>query len=173
VPTMQEIETQAKTHAAARLALTNHVALLNAEMDAVKRKRLKKLRELVANAVSTGDELLDLVKESAALFKKPKSAVLHGIKLGFKKLPGKIDIADPDQTIKLIKKHFPELAENLIATKEAPSKEGLNTCDATTLKKVGVTVTSDTDVAFITDPASEVDKIVDALLKGAMDEVAA
>jgi len=173
VPTMQEIEIKAKTHAAARLALTNQVVLLNAEIEAVKQKRLKKLRELVATATSTGDDLLASVSESAELFKKPKSVVLHNVKLGFKKLPGKIDIANPDQTIKLIKKHFPELADNLIDTKESPSKQGLNTCDAATLKKVGVTVTSDTDVAFISDPASEVDKIVDALLKGAMDEVAA
>lgn len=170
---MQDIETKAKTHAAARLALTNHVALLNAEIEAVKQKRLKKLRDLVATATSTGDELLEMVRESEELFKKPKSVVLHNVKLGFKKLPGKIDIANPDQTIKLIKKHFPELADNLIDTKETPSKQGLNTCDAATLKKVGVTVTSDSDVAFISDPASEVDKIVDALLKGAMDEVAA
>lgn len=173
MPTMQDIESKAKTHAAARLALTNHVALLNAEIEAVKQKRLKKLRDLVATATSTGDELLEMVRESEELFKKPKSVVLHNVKLGFKKLPGKIDIANPDQTIKLIKKHFPELADNLIDTKETPSKQGLNTCDAATLKKVGVTVTSDTDVAFISDPASEVDKIVDALLKGAMDEVAA
>lgn len=171
--TMQEIETKAKEHAAARLTLTNHVTLLNAEIEAIKQKRMKKLREAVALATSTGDELLELVRESAELFKKPKSAVLHGIKLGFKKEKGKISFADEEQVIKLIRKHYPELADVLIVTTEKPSKEAMNTCDAIILKKIGVTVTADSDMAFISDPTSDVDKIVNALLKGATDEVTA
>lgn len=174
MPTMHELETLAKAHAKARTDLTNLVTLLNAELDAVKRRRMAKLKQAVAEAAETGKALLDTVAESQTLFRKPKSVILYGIKCGFKKQPGKIDIDNPEQTIKLIRKFFPELADNLIATKEAPSKEGLNTCDAATLKKIGVTVTSDTDVAFISDPASEVDKIVSALLKDAMEgEVAA
>ncbi len=172
MPSIDELETRAKAHAAARTDLTNIVTLLNAELDAIKRKRMAKLKKSVADAAETGKALLDLVAESKTLFLKPKSVILYGIKCGFKKEKGKLDIADPEQTIKLIRKHFPELADNLIAKKEAPSKEGLNTCDAATLKKIGVTVTSDTEVAFISDPTSEVDKIVSALLKDAMEEVA-
>lgn len=171
--TMQEIETKAKAHAAARLTLTNHVTLLNAEIEAVKAKRLKKLREAVALATATGDELLELVRESAELFKKPKSAVLHGIKLGFKKEKGKISFADEEQVIKLIKKHLPDLADVLIVSTEKPSKEAMNNLEAGQLKKIGVTVTADSDMAFISDPTSDVDKIVNALLKGASDEVTA
>lgn len=171
--TMLEIETKAKAHAAARLALTNHVTLLNAEIEAVKQKRLKKLRECVALATETGDELLALVSESSELFKKPKSAVLHGIKLGFKKEKGKISFTDEDQVLKLIRKHLPDLADVLIVTTEKPSKEAMNNLEAGQLKKIGVTVTADSDVAFISDPASDVDKIVNALLKGVAEEVAA
>ncbi|ADE10447.1 host-nuclease inhibitor Gam family protein [Sideroxydans lithotrophicus] len=171
--TMQEIETKAKAHAAARLALTNHVTLLNAEIEAVKQKRLKKLREAVATATETGDELLALVSESSELFKKPKSAVLHGIKLGFKKEKGRISFADEDQVLKLIRKHLPDLADVLIVTTEKPSKEAMNNLEAGQLKKIGVTVTADSDMAFISDPTSDVDKIVSALLKGASEAEAA
>ena len=171
--TMQEIETKAKAHAAARLTLTNYVTLLNAEIEAVKQKRIKKLREAVATATATGDDLLELVRESSGLFKKPKSAVLHGIKLGFKKEKGKISFADEDQVLKLIRKHLPELADVLIVTTEKPSKEAMNNLEAGQLKKIGVTVTADSDMAFISDPASDVDKIVTALLKGAAEEVTA
>lgn len=173
MPTMQEIEIKAKAHAAARLALTNHVTLLKAEIEAVTQKRLKKLREIVALATASGDELLALVSESSELFKKPKSAVLHGIKLGFKKEKGKISFADEEQVIKLIKKHLPDLADVLIVTTEKPSKEAMNNLEAGQLKKIGVTVTADSDVAFITDPTSDVDKIVTALLKDVTEEVAA
>lgn len=173
MPTMQEIEIKAKEHAAARLALTNHVILLNAEIEAVKQKRMKKLREFVASAIESGDGLLTLVSESSDLFKKPKSAVLHGIKLGFKKQPGKISFDNEEQVIKLIRKHLPELVDTLIVTTEKPSKEAMNNLEAVQLKKIGVTVTADSDVAFITDPTSDVDKIIAALLKAATEEVAA
>ena len=171
--TITELEEQARIHAKARAELESCVMLLKIEMDAIKRKRMAKLKNAIAAATESGVTLLALVQESPELFRKPKSALLHGIKLGFKKEKGKLEIIDPDKTITLIRKHFPELADVLIATKESPSKEGLNACDAATLKKVGVTVTSDTDVAFITDPSSEIDKLVSALLKGAEEEVTA
>lgn len=171
--TMQEIEIKSKAHAAARLALTNHVTLLNSEIEAIKQKRLKKLRELVISATSTGEELLTLVSDAPKLFVKPKSVILHGIKLGFKKEKGKISFSDEEQVIKLIRKNLPDLADVLIITNEKPSKEAMNSLEAGQLKKIGVTVTSDSDVAFITEPSSDVDKIVNALLKGVSDEVLA
>jgi len=171
--TMQEIETKAKAHATARAELTHIMTLLNLEIEAVKKRRMDKLRKVMISATETGDALLELVAESKLLFTKPKSAVLHGIKLGFKKLPGKITIADEEQTIKLIRKHLPELEDLLIATVEKPSKDGINKLEVAQLKKIGATVTSDSDVAFITDPSSEIDKIVNALLKGAEEAEAA
>lgn len=171
---MQEIETKAREHAKARAELTQVVALLHAEIEATKKRRMDKLRKAVASATETGDALLSLVAESAELFQKPKSAILHGIKLGFKKEKGKITIADEDQVIKLIRKHLPELADVLIVTTEKPSKEAMNKLDVAQLKKIGATVTCDSDVAFISDPSSDIDKIVNALLKGvAEEEVAA
>lgn len=174
MPTMKEIETKAREHATARAELTHIVTLLNLEIEAIKKRRMEKLRKVVAITTETGDALLALVAESEELFKKPKSAILHGIKLGFKKEKGKIKFTDEDQVIKLIRKHLPELADVLIVTTEKPSKEAMNNLDVAQLKKIGATVTCDSDVAFISDPASEIDKIVNALLKGvAEEEVAA
>ncbi len=170
--TMNDIQQHAHAHAKARTELTAIVTLFNTEIEAVKKRRMEKIKKAVANATETGDALLALVAESEALFKKPKSAVLHGIKLGFKKLPGKITVTDEDQTIKLIRKHLPELADLLIVSTEKPSKDAINKLEVAQLKKIGATVTCDSDVAFISDPSSEVDKIVNALLKGVEEEVA-
>lgn len=173
MPTMQDIESRAQVHAAAREKLKQLVTLLNAELDAVKRKRMAKLRTAVADAQQTGDALLVLVADAPDLFKRPKSHTLHGVKFGFKKEKGRIDFADPDQVIKLIRKHYPDLADTLIVTTERPSKEAMNNLQADQLKKIGVTVTADSDVAFIGSTDSDVDKIVSALLKGVEEEVEA
>jgi hypothetical protein len=168
-----EYEQLAKAYAEAQQNLKQTVVLIGAEMNAVKRRRLAKLRAAVAKAKDTGDALLAAVAESPLQFRKPKSQTVHGVKFGWKKQKGKIEIANEEQTIKLIRKHLPELADALIATTEKPSKEAMNNLSADQLKKIGVTVTSDTDVAFISSVDSEVDKIVAALLKGAEEEVAA
>ena len=65
----------------------------------------------------------------------------------------------------LIKKHFPELIEGLIRVKETPIKNALVEMAAVDLKKLGVSVENDTDEVFIKATDSEIDKIVDGILK--------
>jgi hypothetical protein len=169
---MEQIEKMAAAHAQARVKLSELVTALQAGIDALKRRRISKIKAAVNKAVDTSDELVHLINESPELFTKPKSVTLHGIKLGYQKEKGKIEFEDPAQVIKLIRKHYPELAETLIITEENPAKKALNNLTAEQLKKIGVTVTSDTDVVFIRPADSDVDKIVSALIKGA-DEVQA
>lgn len=169
---MEQIETKAKAHANAREKLTEIVTALQDGIDALKHSHMARLKAAVNKAADTSDELLQLVNESPELFTKPKSVIFHGIRLGYQKEKGKIEFDDPDLVIKLIRKHLPDLADTLIATAEKPSRDALNNLTAEQLKKIGVTVTSDTDVVFIRAADSDVDKMVTALLKGAT-EVAA
>lgn len=171
--TMHEIEIKAKAHAQAREKLGEIVGALQSGIDALKRSHMPKLKAAVNKAADTSAELLALVEESPELFAKPKSAVFHGIKFGYKKQKGKIEFDDPDRVVKLIYKRLPELADTLIITTETPSKDALNNLTAEQLKKISVTVTSDSDVVFVSAADSEVDKMVTALLKGATEEVAA
>jgi arsenate reductase-like glutaredoxin family protein len=170
---MEQIETKAKAHAQAREKLAEIVSALQDGIDALKRSHMARIKAAVNKAADTSDELLNLVNESPELFTKPKSVTFHGIRLGYKKQKGKIEFDDPDQVIKLIRKHCPELVDTLVVTTETPSKEALNNLTADVLKKLGVKVTSDTDVVFITPADSDVDKMVTALIKGATEEVKA
>lgn len=171
--TMEQIEIQAKAHAQAREKLAEIVTALQDGIDALKRNAMPRIKAAVNKAADTSDELLQRINESPELFKKPKSVTFHGIKLGYQKEKGKIEFDDPELVIKLIRKHFPLLADTLIATTEKPSKEALNSLNAVQLKKIGVTVTSDSDVVFIRPADSDVDKMVNALIKGATEEVEA
>lgn len=169
--TIEQIETQAKARAQAREKLAEIVTTLQNGIDVLKRNAMPRIKAAVNKAADTSDELLQLVNESPELFKKPKSVTFHGIKLGYQKEKGKIEFEDPELVIKLIRKHLPQLADTLIATTEKPSKEALNSLTAEQLKKIGVTVTSDSDVVFIRSVDSDVDKMVNALIKGATEEV--
>jgi uncharacterized coiled-coil DUF342 family protein len=173
VATMEQIESKARAHAKARESLAKVVLGLQDQIDDLKRVYLPRIKSLVNKAADTSGELLQLVNESPELFKKPKSVTFHGIKLGYQKEKGKIEFDDPDQVIKLIRKHLPDLVDTLIATTEKPSKDALNNLTAEQLKKIGVKVTSDSDVVFIRPADSDVDKMVNALIKGATEEVTA
>ena len=166
--TMQDIETRAKAHAQAREKLADIVAAMHEGIEAIKRSNMRSLKAAVNKAAETGDALRALIEESPDLFEKPRSVVMHGIKLGYQKGKGKIEWDDADQVVKLIKRHFPDQADVLISTTEKPAKDALNQLSAADLKKLGITVTGDSDVVLIKPMDGEVDRLVSALLRDAM-----
>ena len=165
------IETRAKLYAEAREKLAAVVSDLNAGIEALKRNAMPEIKRAVARAGTHHDELRALIGAAPELFVKPKSMTINGIKLGFQKGKGKIEFDDADQVVRLIKKHFPEQADVLIATTEKPVKEALNGLTAAELKKLGISVVEGGEAIFIKPTDSAVDKLVDALLKEATEEV--
>ena len=169
--TLTEIESRAKLYAEARENLTEIVSNLNASIEALKRSAMPDIKRAIGRAAVHHDRLRALVELAPELFTRPKSVVFHGIKLGYQKGKGKINWEDPDLVVRLIKKHFPEQADVLIATSEKPVKEALNGLTAAELKKLGVSVVEGGEVIFIKPTDSAVDKLVDALLKEATQEI--
>jgi hypothetical protein len=171
--TLNEIEQLSKTFAAHRNELADVVGALTEAIEALKRKHLPVIKRRVEAAAEARAALKAALEDSAGLFVKPRTLILHGIKVGFQKGKGKIEWEDADQVVKLIKKHFPEQADVLILTKEKPAKEALEQLTAAELKKLGIEVADSGDVVVIKDTASDIDKLVTALLKDAAEEVEA
>lgn len=163
--TMAQIEDAAKRYAAARGMLTDICSAFNKDLDLTKARYVPQLRGAVGLAKEREAELQAMLAESGELFVKPKTVIFHGIKVGYQKAKGKMEFDDPDQVVKLIRKHFPEQADVLIATSEKPAKEALAQLTAAELKRLGVTVVESGDQILIKDTAGEVDKLVAALLK--------
>ena len=169
---LADIERSAKHYAEAREHLAGIVAAMNEGIETIKRDHMKRLKKAVNEAAERHDALKTLIETAPGCFIKPRSVVFHGIKLGFAKGKGKIEWDDADQVVRLIKRHYPEQADVLIATSEKPAKEALANLTAAELKKLGVSVTDGGDAVFIKPADSAVDKMVDALLKDATAEVA-
>lgn len=168
--TMQLIEAKAKSYAQARDKLAEIVTTLHDGMEALKRSHMADLKKAINRAAETSDALRALVEASPELFEKPKTAIFHGIRVGFQKGKGKISWDDAEEVVRLIHKHFPDELDDLITTTEKPAKEGLNELTAAQLKKLGITVDEGGNAVFIKPVDSAVDKMVKALLKGVMDE---
>lgn len=161
---MSDIESLTKTYADARRALAKEVVTLSAAIARVRGGRLSTLRELASGLKAAEDELLRAVDENPQLFARPKSRVFHDTKVGFQKRPGAMSWDDGKAVVARIRKHLPKLAARLIRVTEAPIKAGLSTLSAKDLKRLGVEVGKDGDVAFVKPGDTDLDKIVAAYL---------
>lgn len=171
--TLADLERRAKAVADTRAAVGDIVQSLNDGIDALKRDHMRALKAAINAAAEQHDKLKALIEANPELFVRPKTVVMHGIKLGFRKGTGGLEFDDEDQVIKLIRKHFPEQFDVLVKTTEKPVKSALGGLTVAELKKLGVTVESTGDVVFIAPTDSAVDKLVKALLKSATEEVQA
>ena len=164
---LDAIEQLTKDYAAARGLLEDHVAGLLKEIEAVKARKAKKLRALIIDAVEAEALLWAMIQDSPQCFKRPKTHVFHGIKVGFKKGKGSLTWKNLDMVIRLIHKHFPDLEDTLIRTKYEPDKQALGKLTGDALKKIGVKVGDDSDTVLIKPVEGEMEKTVKAFIKEA------
>ena len=164
------IEEKAKAYAAARDELAEAVRETEEEVQRIKRRRLPAIRRRVDTAANSRAELEAAVRERPDLFKSPKTLTLHGIRVGYQKGKGKIVVEDAERVVKLIRKHFPERFDDLVKVEEKPVKTALNNLSTSELKKIGCTVTEAGEDVVVKPTDSEIDKLVDALLKEAADQ---
>lgn len=171
--TMHDIEKLTKEYSGARGELAGHVGSLEAELESVKRRRLSAIKRLLAEASEAEVKLRAALEESPEIFKRPKTQIFYGIRVGYQKAKGTITFGNPDAVIRLIKKHFPEQAEILIRTVETPNKQSLSELPAGDLKKLGCEVVETGEVVVVKPVDGEVEKLVNALLKDATGEIEA
>ena len=162
------IETGAKKHAEHRDILKMLVQTLNEQVEALKRAALPDIKRAVNRAAASGNELREIIAVAPQLFIKPRTVIFHGIRCGWEKGKGKLVFEDGDRVCQLIAKHFPEMAEALIITKQAPNKKALAELSAADLKRLGITIEDTGDQVIVRAVDSDVDKIVTALLKDAI-----
>lgn len=162
--TMETIEALTKAFAGARAELAERLDLLREEQEAAKRRRLQGIKNALGRVQSTYDELKGAVEGNPALFEQPKTRVMHGIRVGWMKQRGKLEIADRDGVVERIRKVLGEEAAHYIKVTEAPIVSALANVPAKDLRRIGITLTDDVDAVVIKAADGELDKLIDALV---------
>lgn len=162
--TMETIESQAKVFAGARAELAERLNALREEQEAAKRRRLQGIKNALARVQEAHGELRASVEASAALFEQPKTRVLHGIRVGWMKQRGKLEIADAEACVAALRRVLGEEACAYIKVTEAPIRSSLANLPAKDLKRCGVTITDDIDSVVIKAADGDLDKLIDALV---------
>lgn len=170
---LAEIDSAAKSHADACQLLADRLGELQTELEAAHRGHMPGIRRALNRAAELEAQLKALIVASPDCFKRPKTLVMHGTKVGFEKSKGKVVIDKPADVVKRIKKLMPEKVDLLIHTKEEPNKEALAKLTAADLKRLGCELTGTTDKPVVRLVGSELEKKVKALLKDATDDAEA
>lgn len=165
---IETIEKHAGDYAADRAHLAAIVGRMNAEIEAIKAKYLPPIRVAVRHVAERHDTLRAAIEDGQDLFVKPKTRVLMGVKVGYRKQKGSVTFADEAAVIERIKRLLPEeQAALLIRVRESLDKNACYDLAVPDLKRLGIGVERDEDIPVIKPADSEVDKLVDALLKDA------
>lgn len=172
--TLAEIEPVAKEHTGAGEKLQDRLQLLQHDIDQAHRRHMPGIKRTLAQMADVETRLRDLVARAApTVFAKPRTRVLHGVKVGFEKGKGKLTFDKADDVVKRIKKLLPDQVELLIHTEEKPNKEALAKLPASDLKRLGCELTDVGDRVVVRPVGTELEKMIKALLKDRSDDAQA
>ena len=127
------------------------------------RQHLGGLRERIAEVSAVYESLREAVEANPELFAKPRTRSLEGVKVGYRKLPGKVE-CDEARAIERIRKRFPERETALVRVRESLNRSALKQLDAKTLSALGVSIVEVDDEIVIAAAGDDLDALVEALL---------
>ena len=100
------IEKGARSYNELRGELAAVIGELNEKIEALTLKKLPLIKKLAGRAAEKHKELETAILAAPQLFEKPRTAVFHGIKCGFRKNEGRIEFDDPESVVEKIQQFF-------------------------------------------------------------------
>ena len=171
--TLVDIQKRAAVLSATRDSLTGLMRTLEANIQTVKSGSLQEIQKVARQITKQHLELQDLIKANPAMFDKPRTHIVDGLKFGMQKKPGRLEwdcdakLCDRIGKLALDGVLQPEQADLLVAVTVKPVAKALEKLDAKLLKRLGVTVAADSDEPLIKSVDSDVEKAVNAVIKDA------
>ena len=170
IMTVEEIVELARDYARAvdRLAVVSE-DIRDQQRHAV-RQRLRGLKARAAEASAARAVLHDAIDASRERFAAPRTRATDGVKYGLRKQPGRVEVTDEARSIARIRERLPDWADTLIRTTERLQRAPLRQLDSRRLAAIGVRVEAVDDEVVISAAASDLDKLVEALLADGEDD---
>lgn len=163
---LRDIEQRCAVLRRRRDALRVLASAVNDAIGTIKQTYMPQLREAVAEVAEAEAAVRDAVQGSEpALWLRNRTRIIHGIKAGWQKQRGRVEMDDEAKTIERIRKLLPaEQAELLIRVRESVHKPAVYDLTAADMRRLGITITDDSDVVIVRDIESELDRAIEALL---------
>ncbi|MCX7806862.1 MAG: hypothetical protein N3A38_16995, partial [Planctomycetota bacterium] len=153
--TLADIEKVTGAYAEQRARLAELVAELEGEIAALKRRRMPAIRAAAEEAARRREAVEEAVAAAPDLFVRPRSLIIRGIRVGFEKGRGRIEVPDPEATIKRIKQRYPDEWVLYVHVRETPNKDALRSLPADELRRLGVHIEDAADRIVVRATDSE------------------
>jgi len=163
--TLDNIMALARVYASSRDAMEEVLDDIRDRRRQAVRSRMRALRNRVAECASAKEALRAAVEAAPELFAKPRTQTADGVKFGWRKQSGAIEIADEKKVVERIRKKLPDRVASLVKVKETVDKTALRKLKAADLAKLGLSIADPVDEVTITVPSTDIDKLVNALLE--------
>ncbi|TAG43991.1 MAG: hypothetical protein EAZ30_17640 [Betaproteobacteria bacterium] len=173
---LSDIQKRAEALSKTRDCLTGLFRTLEQEITTVKNGSLPEIKRVARQIARQHTELQELIAANPALFAKPRTYVVDGLKFGMQKKVGKLQWEDDAKLVGRIEGLTvqelitPEQQDMLITTVKKPVAKALEKLDGKLLKRLGVTLTADSDEPLIKSVDGEVEKAVNAIIKDATQD---
>ncbi len=168
--TLERIGNLCRDYADAREALEETAEAIRDEQRAAVRRRLRGLKARVAAASAARDALRQALAVAPHLFERPRTRAIEGIKVGYRKMPGRIEYADEAKVIARIRARWPAREAELVRVKESLDRGALKRLDGRELATIGASIIEVDDEIVIAAAADDLDKLVDTLLEDGTEE---
>jgi hypothetical protein len=145
------------------------IANLQEDLDRARTKHLRGLKRTAALVAEQEANLTAAIEAAPELFKKPRTHVFHGVKVGLTGSPGRVEFDDADSVIAQIRKLREEDADVLIRTKEEPNKDALRQLEVPDLRKLGCRIVGEGDQVVVKRTAGDVEKLIAKLIDRMVD----
>ncbi len=162
-PAFAGVEDNCRFYADARAELRAVMTAMQAEVREVGERFRDRMQAALDQAVNARALLESTVKREAALFGEPRTRQFHGVKVGFRKLPGKIVFDDEARVIARVRDQLPELEPALIQVEESVRKNAVIGLDAKQLAAIGVSLVDAGDELVLKAADTDLDKLIKAL----------
>lgn len=167
---MKEIEAAARDLAEKCAALDGLRRNLNADIEAIVKPRVAQFAAATDEAAQAHKRLHALIDQSRGLFERPRTVVLHGIKLGLQKGKGRIQFEDETKAMRRIRRLLPERAASLIGCQFFLVKAAIANLPVDDLKRIGGRLVGADDAVFIKPERTIAAGLVDALVTGYVNQ---
>ena len=163
--TLAQLERAASEYEIESAALEKQIAKLDADLAEVKARHIASLKRQAGMVANREALLHSLVEAAPELFKKPRTMIISGVKLGYTTSQGKIELKHSEEAvIANIERWFELDADQFIRTSKEVNKDALRNLTDEELKKIGCKIEGAGDVVIVKRTAGEVEKLINKLI---------
>ena len=176
---LETMRKRAADYAALRDKLAALVQAMKDEVSTIERASMPDILRTGRKIAALHSELVEFITDHPDCFVKPRTVVVDGLKFGLQKQKGRMTWDDDDKLCARVDKLAEEgvisveQAELCVAVTYKPVSAGLEQLDGKVLKRLGITVTADTDAPIIKTVDGGVEKLVSALVREATKDAGA